>query len=100
VERDNHYTNVAVDCILCKTNRLIMFQPFKTIGLHDNFRKEFKGRFIVQNQKKITIDWRKRLFQRNIIMYDNVPMPVADLEGACGTCAPLKFAKHMLYNVN
>ena len=25
---------------------------------------------------------------------------VADLEGACGACAPLKFAKHMLYNVN
>ena len=28
----------------------------------------------------------------------------ADLEGACGACAPppppLKFAKHMLYNVN
>jgi hypothetical protein len=24
----------------------------------------------------------------------------ADLEGACGVCAPLKFAKHMLYNVN
>ena len=23
-----------------------------------------------------------------------------DLEGACGACAPLKFAKHMLYNVN
>ena len=26
--------------------------------------------------------------------------PEADLEGACGACAPLKFAKHMLYNVN
>ena len=24
----------------------------------------------------------------------------ADLEGAFGACAPLKFAKHMLYNVN
>jgi hypothetical protein len=23
----------------------------------------------------------------------------ADLEGACGACAPLKFAKHVLYNV-
>jgi hypothetical protein len=28
------------------------------------------------------------------------PLPEADLEGACGACAPLKFAKHMLYNVN
>jgi hypothetical protein len=27
-------------------------------------------------------------------------LPEADLEGACGACAPLKFAKHMLYNVN
>jgi hypothetical protein len=24
----------------------------------------------------------------------------ADLEGACGACAPLKLAKHILYNVN
>ena len=27
-------------------------------------------------------------------------IPEADLEGACGLCAPLIFAKHMLYNVN
>jgi hypothetical protein len=27
-------------------------------------------------------------------------LSVADLEGECGTCAHLKFAKHMLYNVN
>ena len=27
-------------------------------------------------------------------------MAVADLEGACGACAPLKFAKQMLYNIN
>ena len=24
----------------------------------------------------------------------------ADLEGTCGACPPLKFVKHMLYNVN
>jgi hypothetical protein len=28
------------------------------------------------------------------------PVAVVDLEGACGGASPLKFAKHMLYNVN
>jgi hypothetical protein len=30
----------------------------------------------------------------------SIQLTWADLEGACGACAPLKFAKHMLYNVN
>ena len=56
--------------------------------------RRFPSAFVVYFNGLVSISYFWDLFRGVVGVYAE-----ADLEAACGACAPLKFAKHMLYNV-